>query len=265
MFAITNAHIETAKLLLERGAKINKSDHLKWTSLLIVTTLNKIELVRFLEENGANIDQTNNIGWTPLILACEKGFAEIANFLLEKGADIHKKTNAGTTALELATRYHHDEIVIMIHDAMMLHELAHDTIKAYKKKCSITKGQAKQLVDQLYKNLYQRIYVIKDCFSNKEQRLAFINGLVEELLKVKGHITATTFDVVLMQNSKLFLLGCIVAKSELPSDIFQRIVNYLPAFKNNPFLISNGYKMGLRRNLNENLLIQDMKSLSFSP
>ncbi|KAF2135963.1 uncharacterized protein K452DRAFT_322730 [Aplosporella prunicola CBS 121167] len=54
-----------------------------------------LETVKLLLEKGADLSVSNNDGWTPLNSAADSGHLEIVKFLLEKGADLSVSSNDG--------------------------------------------------------------------------------------------------------------------------------------------------------------------------
>jgi ankyrin repeat protein len=94
--------IEIAKLLLERGARVNAKDWLGWTPVMHASYYGRIDLVKLLLKKGADVNATSNTGWTPLMYAAYKGQVEIGKLLIERGADPNTKTRKGETAVSIA-------------------------------------------------------------------------------------------------------------------------------------------------------------------
>jgi ankyrin repeat protein len=70
--------------------------------------------VRLLLEKGASIDKAKDNGATPLLMASQKGHVDTVRLLLEKGASIDKAWNNGTTPLTIARKKGHSEIVHLL-------------------------------------------------------------------------------------------------------------------------------------------------------
>ena len=77
--ACFSGHIRVAKLLIDRGADINKAN--------------------------------DNNGWTPLHCACCNGYKHIAKLLIMRGADVSRKDTNGDTMFEVACYSGHDDII----------------------------------------------------------------------------------------------------------------------------------------------------------
>ena len=88
-------NLPVVKLLLERGALINKADYNGYTPLYWASHFNKIPTVEYLLEHGANVNQANREGKTPLFAAATKGNKEVLKILLANGAKINGRTLPG--------------------------------------------------------------------------------------------------------------------------------------------------------------------------
>jgi ankyrin repeat protein len=109
--------VPAAKLLMERGAKIDLANSLMLTPLLVVAGSNWaitdtrgrfrnekhcIEMARMLLDAGADINAVNNNGQSSLHSAARLGLKDLVRFLGERGADLHIKDRGGFTALDVA-------------------------------------------------------------------------------------------------------------------------------------------------------------------
>lgn len=84
--AVSNGHVECARLLISHGADVNARRARDWTPLLLAAYISNMELCRLLLDNGADPNLGNGV-WTPLKLACQRANAELVELLLERGAD----------------------------------------------------------------------------------------------------------------------------------------------------------------------------------
>jgi ankyrin repeat protein len=107
MYAAREGHIEVARLLLDKGAKVNEVDKNDIGPLLMAISNNRIDMARFLIDRGANIHAADWYGRTPLFAAVEirnvdlhyvtfehmltaedrKAALDFIQLLLERGAD----------------------------------------------------------------------------------------------------------------------------------------------------------------------------------
>jgi ankyrin repeat protein len=76
-----------------------------------VTTLN------LLLDRGADVNLAQD-GWTALMKASEHNLTENVKLLLEKGANPNMVDTRGRTAMEIASEKGHDELVMVLLDAM---------------------------------------------------------------------------------------------------------------------------------------------------
>src|SRR5947207_3401505 len=97
-------HIETARLLLARGADVKQVSRnpMKVQALHSALAGNHREVARALLEAGAPVNAGQQEGWTPLMEAVLHDDVEIAKMLLARGADPKAQNDAGKSAIGLA-------------------------------------------------------------------------------------------------------------------------------------------------------------------
>ena len=97
-------HIETARLLLARGADVEQvaRNPMKVQALHSALAGNHREVARALLEAGAPVNAGQQEGWTPLMEAVLHDDVEIAKMLLARGADPKAQNDAGKSAIGLA-------------------------------------------------------------------------------------------------------------------------------------------------------------------
>ena len=71
-------------------------------------------MARLLLDRGAKVDPIDERENTPLSLAAKNGQIETARLLLARGADRHKKDIAGKTPLDHAREQGHDDIASLL-------------------------------------------------------------------------------------------------------------------------------------------------------
>jgi len=109
--------VPAAKLLLERGAKVDLANSLKLTPLLVVAGSNWaitdtrgrfrnekhcIEMAKMLLDAGADINAVNNNGQSSLHAAARMDMKDFVRYLGERGAKLDIKDRNGATALDIA-------------------------------------------------------------------------------------------------------------------------------------------------------------------
>jgi ankyrin repeat protein len=99
MLAAINNQLELAKVLIERGADVNKPG---WTPLHYAATRGHREMMRLLIENDAYIDSEAENGNTPLMMAAATGSPLSVKLLLEEGADPTLVNTSNASALDIA-------------------------------------------------------------------------------------------------------------------------------------------------------------------
>ena len=99
MMASLRGHIETAKLLIARGAAVNRAG---WTPLHYAASGPSLPLVELLLDNGAEINALSPNRSTPLMMAAGYGPQDAVDLLLGKGADPRARNDKGLTATDFA-------------------------------------------------------------------------------------------------------------------------------------------------------------------
>jgi ankyrin repeat protein len=111
MLAAINNQLELAKVLIERGAEVNKPG---WTPLHYAATRGHREMMRLLLDNDAYIDSESANGTTPLMMAAYSAPPLAVKLLLEEGADPTLVNNGNASALDLAVRVDHQQSAFYI-------------------------------------------------------------------------------------------------------------------------------------------------------
>jgi ankyrin repeat protein len=71
IFAARQGDLDTVKVLLDSGARVNETSEYGWTALLVATHNRFYRLGAYLLEHGADPNIANEGGWTPLYLATD--------------------------------------------------------------------------------------------------------------------------------------------------------------------------------------------------
>ena len=104
MIAVLRGHLDVAKVLVARGADINKPG---WTPLHYAAThagRNAVAQVELLLEHHAYIDAESPNGTTPLMMAAQYGDPGVLRLLLAEGADASLRNEKKLNALDFAMR-----------------------------------------------------------------------------------------------------------------------------------------------------------------
>ncbi|MCK4753354.1 MAG: ankyrin repeat domain-containing protein [Planctomycetes bacterium] len=116
-----NGHIEIAKILIERGAKVNAIPT-GFTALHSAAVNSHKELVSLLIDYGARVDVKSSFGLTPLCSAMFHSrdlkdrdlMDDVAKILIENGADVNFQTRSGYTPLHYAAGWANKETVELL-------------------------------------------------------------------------------------------------------------------------------------------------------
>jgi RNA polymerase sigma factor (sigma-70 family) len=112
-------HVEVMRLLIERGADVNRVaiHRLAVTPLHAALFGRQVEAALLLVECGADVTRARGgsgmrrAGWTPLHYAAGMGFNALVQPLLDRGADPSRLDEEGKTPLDVAIEANHPDIV----------------------------------------------------------------------------------------------------------------------------------------------------------
>jgi hypothetical protein len=104
---------EAGWYLIDRGADINAPDERNFTPVFVAFK-GHVESARMLLERGAVIDIRNRYGETPLHQALRWGEIELVRLFLEHGADPNLANRYDETPSEMALRFEEPEIVELL-------------------------------------------------------------------------------------------------------------------------------------------------------
>lgn len=115
--AVENGNIETVRMLLDFGAKINVRDEGKRTPLMRLDGDSTPELVKLLLSYGAKIKAIDKEGNNVLHHAAYFAKGEVLEILINEGANINAQNEEGKTPLMIAAEYENLEAVKALLDA----------------------------------------------------------------------------------------------------------------------------------------------------
>jgi hypothetical protein len=101
MIVSLNGDLESAKLLVARGAEINRTG---WTPLHYAASGGHLPVIQYLLDNNAYIDAQSPNGTTPLMMAARQKQISAARLLVEAGADPTQHNQAALTAADYLER-----------------------------------------------------------------------------------------------------------------------------------------------------------------
>jgi len=97
--ASIEGQLAIVKMLISRGADVNKATLTGSTPLRGASYSGHVEIMQYLLENGANINSGNCMGQSPLTIAAMKGDMAALGFLLDNGADFNQASINGYTVM----------------------------------------------------------------------------------------------------------------------------------------------------------------------
>ena len=103
MLAALNGDLALVKLLIDKGAEVNKKG---WAPLHYAAANGHDDVVTLLIDNSAYLDAESPNGTTPLMMAARGNHITTMKVLLDAGADARLKNQLGLTALDFAKQYH---------------------------------------------------------------------------------------------------------------------------------------------------------------
>ena len=115
--ACTGGHIDIVKLLVEKGANVNKTTLTQSTPLRGASFHGFIDVMEYLIQSGANINTPNCIGQSPLCIAAMRGEVDAVKFLMNKGADVNQTTINSYSVMHLAAAKGKDEVIQCLLDS----------------------------------------------------------------------------------------------------------------------------------------------------
>ncbi len=99
MFAASTGHAPLVALLLDRGAALEARGPDGTTALYTAAVSGSADAAEVLLARGAKVDVATRSGYTPLSYAARSGAAKLPALLLDKGADVNARDAEGRTPL----------------------------------------------------------------------------------------------------------------------------------------------------------------------
>jgi len=113
--AVKRENVNAIRKLLNNGANVNQNIGNGRSPLIQASSNGNLELVKLLLAKGADVNKANDKnGETPLYQASKWGHANVVKVLMAKGADVNKATKKGFTPLIAASMEGHMEVVTLL-------------------------------------------------------------------------------------------------------------------------------------------------------
>ena len=107
--AASSCQPDMVRTMLSAGLAVNGAAD-RTPPLVAAAGENCLEVVRLLLDRGASINATDHDGWTALIKASEAGYFDVAELLVKRGADIELADSSGRRAWTYAALAGHTDI-----------------------------------------------------------------------------------------------------------------------------------------------------------
>ncbi|RYP72136.1 hypothetical protein DL771_004370 [Monosporascus sp. 5C6A] len=115
-WAAERGHEAVVRLLLDKGAAVDREDKEDWTPLLWAAVRAHEAVVQLLLDKGAAVDKEDKKGRTPLLWAAGRAHEAVVQLLLDKGAAVDKEDKKGRTPLSWAAERGHEAVVRLLLD-----------------------------------------------------------------------------------------------------------------------------------------------------
>jgi len=114
--------LQSAKLLLDNGASVEKASKENFKPLYIAAQYGHLDMVKLLVSYHAGLDEVNGSDYSAVMIAAKQGKYEVVKYLYECGAKIHGILPSRLTALYIAMQGGHTNIAdfLLEHDENML-------------------------------------------------------------------------------------------------------------------------------------------------
>ena len=102
-----NGHLETARLLIAKGADVNALDNGRRAPIIWAAGGGQLPAVELLLDSGADIMTRTAADWTPLHAAAAIAYGEMMQMLLEREAQVNAHDENGQTPLHYSAHKGH--------------------------------------------------------------------------------------------------------------------------------------------------------------
>ena len=115
--AVERNDVRGVENLLRRIANFSEQDEIGWTLLMMAADRGYTQIARLLVAKGAAVNKKSPNGITPLMMAAYMNHIDIAQLLIDNGADVGAANNKGVTAQDVAESRNHTEMVQLLKEA----------------------------------------------------------------------------------------------------------------------------------------------------
>ena len=177
LMVVTNA--EVAKLLLEYGAQVDfKASHGGLTALMGASKQGRYEVAELLLERGAQVDLQDSDGWTALMYAVVRNKANLVQLLIDRKASIDIKTDLSETAIDLAREEDLTAIVELLNNTATAEivETQTEVVENESIACKTTPPEAHDFMSALTSMFHEKIDTLSNRMDNIDSRLCRVES-----------------------------------------------------------------------------------------
>lgn len=120
MRAAQEGHESVVNLLLEKGAVVNRRNHMQMTALMLASQRGHSKICKLLIEHGADLDLVTAQNTTSLLLACKRANIGVVRVLVTAGCELWVKDARGRTAREKAQRRNLKELIELLDSSVQI-------------------------------------------------------------------------------------------------------------------------------------------------
>ena len=121
MISVESGSGDSAKVLIEAGARVNIVNDNNLSPLHLAATHGVADIAKILLDHEAEVDTVNSADQTPLHAACGHGNVDMVDLLLEHEAEIEHRDKDGMTPLLTAVKFGHVTVLkkLLHHGALV--------------------------------------------------------------------------------------------------------------------------------------------------
>ena len=117
MCAALCGHVATIRLLVSKGADVNKTNVYGNTAFRFAAQKGRSNAVKTLAQLGADVNKRNTFGGSPIYTAAANGQPETVAMLVQLGADASTPRPSGDTPISIAAAENHPHCVRVLVDS----------------------------------------------------------------------------------------------------------------------------------------------------
>ena len=140
--AVQNGHVDTVRVLIKAVTDVNMATFSGKTPLLLAAGHDHHNIAKLLLQGGADVNKSD-INYTPLMVAAYSGHLNVVKVLLDGGADINRHNIDGRRALWFATTGGHIDVMnILLERGAIPQQIIFSKVSVFWSCCSFSSSSA---------------------------------------------------------------------------------------------------------------------------